>query len=205
MNKNMFQHKIDGLRSEIERHNRLYFIEDNPEIGDREYDELMLELLQIEKENPELIIPQSPTQRVGSDPLTEFSQIDHQIPLLSLGNAFDDDDLSGWHERMSGLIESDEFALACELKFDGLAVALVYENGLFVQGATRGNGATGEDITSNLKTIRSIPLQLIGDYPPRFEVRGEVYFPKSAFEKFNADRETNGLPTYANRRNTAAG
>ena len=95
MNKNMFQHKIDGLRSEIERHNRLYFIEDNPEIGDREYDELMLELLQIEKENPELIIPQSPTQRVGSDPLTEFSQIDHQIPLLSLGNAFDDDDLSG--------------------------------------------------------------------------------------------------------------
>ena len=97
MNKNMFQHKIDGLRSEIERHNRLYFIEDNPEIGDREYDELMLELLQIEKENPELIIPQSPTQRVGSDPLTEFSQIDHQIPLLSLGNAFDDDDLSEWH------------------------------------------------------------------------------------------------------------
>ena len=96
MNKNMFQHKIDGLRSEIERHNRLYFIEDNPEIGDREYDELMLELLQIEKENPELIIPQSPTQRVGSDPLTEFSQIDHQIPLLSLGNAFDDNDLSGW-------------------------------------------------------------------------------------------------------------
>ena len=205
MNKNMFQHKIDGLRSEIERHNRLYFIEDNPEIGDREYDELMLELLQIEKENPELIIPQSPTQRVGSDPLTEFSQIDHQIPLLSLGNAFDDDDLSGWHERMSGLIESDKFALACELKFDGLAVALVYENGLFVQGATRGNGATGEDITSNLKTIRSIPLQLIGDYPPRFEVRGEVYFPKSAFEKFNADRETNGLATYANPRNTAAG
>ena len=205
MNKNMFQHKIDGLRSEIERHNRLYFIEDNPEIGDREYDELMRELLQIEKENPELIIPQSPTQRVGSDPLTEFSQIDHQIPLLSLGNAFDDDDLSGWHERMSGLIESDEFALACELKFDGLAVALVYENGLFVQGATRGNGATGEDITSNLKTIRSIPLQLIGDYPPRFEVRGEVYFPKAAFETFNADRETNGLATYANPRNTAAG
>ena len=154
-----------------------------PEIGDSEYDELMRELAQIEKENPELVIPQSPTQRVGSDPLSGFSQIDHQIPLLSLGNAFDDDDLYGWHNRMSGLIESDKFALACELKFDGLAVALIYENGLFVQGATRGNGATGEDITSNLKTVRSIPLQLVGAYPARFEVRGEVYFPKSEFKK----------------------
>ena len=205
MNKNMFQHKIDGLRSEIERHNRLYFVEDDPEIGDSEYDELMRELAQIEKENPELVIPQSPTQRVGSDPLSGFSQIDHQIPLLSLGNAFDDDDLYGWHNRMSGLIESDKFALACELKFDGLAVALIYENGLFVQGATRGNGATGEDITSNLKTVRSIPLQLVGAYPARFEVRGEVYFPKSEFKKFNDDREKNGLATYANPRNTAAG
>ena len=205
MNKNMFQHRIDELRSEIERHNRLYFVDNDPEIGDREYDELMRELVEIEKEHPDLVVPQSPTQRVGSEPLTEFSQISHQVPLLSLGNAFNDDDLHAWHERMAGLIESNKFELACELKFDGLAVALVYENGLFVQGATRGNGATGEDITSNLRTIRSIPLKLVGDYPSRFEVRGEVFFPKSEFRKFNEYREENGLDTYANPRNTAAG
>ena len=205
MNKNMFQHRIDELRSEIERHNRLYFVDNDPEIGDAEYDELMRELVEIEKEHPDLVVPQSPTQRVGSEPLTEFSQISHQVPLLSLGNAFNDDDLHAWHERMAGLIESNKFELACELKFDGLAVALVYENGLFVQGATRGNGATGEDITSNLRTIRSIPLKLVGDYPSRFEVRGEVFFPKSEFRKFNEYREENGLDTYANPRNTAAG
>ena len=108
----MFQHRIDELRSEIERHNRLYFVDNDPEIGDTEYDELMRELVEIEKEHPDLVVPQSPTQRVGSEPLTEFSQISHQVPLLSLGNAFNDDDLHAWHERMAGLIESNKFSVA---------------------------------------------------------------------------------------------
>ena len=197
--------RITHLRTVIDRHNYLYFVENIPEIGDGQYDKLMSELRDIENTFPDLITNQSPTQRVGAEPLIGFSEISHEIPMLSLSNAFSDDDLTAWYHRLYSMLDDTNFEMACELKYDGLAVSLRYENGLFIQGATRGNGMTGEDITLNLKTINSIPLQLQGEFPQTLEVRGEVYFPKSEFDKFNARRDQEGLHTYANPRNTAAG
>ena len=197
--------RINQLRSLIDRHNYLYFVENIPEIGDGQYDKLMSELRGLENSFPGLIANQSPTQRVGAEPLIGFSEISHEIPMLSLSNAFSDDDLTAWYHRLYAMLDDTNFEMACELKYDGLAVSLRYENGLFIQGATRGNGMTGEDITLNLKTINSIPLRLQGEFPQTLEVRGEVYFPKSEFDKFNARRDQEGLQTYANPRNTAAG
>ncbi len=197
--------RVEALRAEINRHNHLYFALDQPEIGDAQYDDLMRELRGLEEQHPDLVTPDSPTQRVGSEPAEGFAEARHPVPLLSLGNAFDDDELMAWYRRVSDLIESTDFDLVCELKFDGLAVALTYEDGVLVRGATRGNGTVGEDVTHNLRTIRSIPLRVLGDAPRRFEVRGEVLFPKSAFQRFNEDRIAEGLPPYANPRNTAAG
>ena len=165
----------------------------------------MRELRAIEDEHPELVTPDSPTQRVGEAPAAGFAEVQHSRPMLSLANAFDDDEFLAWHRRVADLLEREEFEMVCELKYDGLAVALTYEDGIFVGGATRGNGLVGEDVTSNLRTIRSIPLRVLGEAPARFEVRGEVYFPKSEFRKFNEAREAQGLQTYANPRNTAAG
>ena len=197
--------RIIELRSIIDRHNHLYFVENNPEIGDGQFDRLMLELRTLEDSFPDLVTNQSPTQRVGAAPLTGFSEISHNIPMLSLSNAFSNEDLSAWYQRHYSMLDDTDFEMACELKYDGLAVSLLYEQGLFIQGATRGNGITGEDVTLNLKTINSIPLRLHGEFPNLLEVRGEVYFPKSEFIKFNAQRELEGLQTYANPRNTAAG
>ena len=197
--------RIIELRSIIDRHNHLYFVENNPEIGDGQFDRLMLELRTLEDSFPDLVTNQSPTQRVGAAPLTGFSEISHNIPMLSLSNAFSNKDLSAWYQRHYSMVDDTDFEMACELKYDGLAVSLLYEQGLFIQGATRGNGITGEDVTLNLKTINSIPLRLHGEFPDLLEVRGEVYFPKSEFIKFNAQRELEGLQTYANPRNTAAG
>ena len=197
--------RIRVLRAEIDRHNHLYFALDQPEIADAEYDALMRELRELEERRPDLVTPESPTQRVGTEPAEGFSEARHPVPLLSLGNAFDDEELMAWYARVADLIESTAFDLVCELKFDGLAVALTYEDGVLVRGATRGNGTVGEDVTHNLRTVRSIPLRVLGDAPRRFEVRGEVLFPKSAFERFNEERLAEGLPTYANPRNTAAG
>ena len=197
--------RITHIRTLIDRHNYLYFVENIPEIGDGQYDKLMSELRDIENTFPDLITTQSPTQRVGAEPLIGFSEVSHEIPMLSLSNAFSDEDLTAWYHRLYSMLDDTNFEMACELKYDGLAVSLRYENGLFIQGATRGNGMTGEDITLNLKTINSIPLQLQGEFPQTLEVRGEVYFPKSEFNKFNARREQEGLQTYANPRNTAAG
>jgi len=197
--------RIIELRSIIDRHNHLYFVENNPEIGDGQFDRLMLELRTLEDSFPDLITNQSPTQRVGAAPLTGFSEISHNIPMLSLSNAFSNEDLSAWYQRHYSMLDDTDFEMACELKYDGLAVSLLYEQGLFIQGATRGNGITGEDVTLNLKTINSIPLRLHGEFPNLLEVRGEVYFPKSEFIKFNAQRELEGLQPYANPRNTAAG
>ena len=196
---------MQALRAEIDRHNHLYFALDRPEIGDAEYDALMRELRNLEERRPDLVTPDSPTQRVGAEPAEGFEQARHPAPLLSLGNAFDDEELMAWYRRVADLIESADFDLVCELKFDGLAVALTYEDGVLVRGATRGNGTVGEDVTHNLRTIRSIPLRVLGDAPRRFEVRGEVLFPKSAFQRFNEERVAEGLPPYANPRNTAAG
>ena len=198
--------RAEALRKELNRHNHLYFVLDQPKVADAQYDELMRELRQVEESHPDLVTPDSPTQRVGSEPAEGFVEVEHSRPMLSLANAFDEEELAAWHVRVSGLLERDSFDMVCELKYDGLAVALTYQDGLFVRGATRGNGLVGEDVTLNLRTIRSIPLRVTGSgVPTRFEARGEVYFPKSEFQRFNEERLAKGLQTYANPRNTAAG
>ena len=197
--------RVEELRREINRHNHRYFVLDDPEISDSQYDRLMRELREIEERHPELVAPDSPTQRVGGEPAEGFGKGTHPVPLLSLANAFDDDEFLVWHARVGDMIEQLEFDMVCELKFDGLAVALTYENGVFVRGATRGNGAVGEDVTANVRTVNSIPLRVLGDAPVVFEARGEVYFPKSEFNKLNEQRAAEGLATYAHPRSTAAG
>ena len=198
--------RIELLRADINRHNHLYFVLDSPEVGDAEYDALMRELRRIEEQHPDLVTSDSPTQRVGAEPAAGFSEVRHPRPMLSLSNAFDHDELLAWHARVAGLLERESFDLVCELKYDGLAVALTYENGVLVRGATRGNGTVGEDVTQNLRPINSVPLRVLGSDAPRlFEVRGEVYFPKSKFRQFNENRAAQGLPEYATPRNTAAG
>ena len=198
--------QVAELREQLNHHNYRYYVLDSPEISDAQYDELMRELRAIEAEHPELVTPDSPTQRVGAAPAEGFTQVAHPRPMFSLGNAFDDDEFMAWHQRVSDLLEGETFDMVCELKYDGLAVALTYEDGVFVRGATRGNGTVGEDVTLNLRTIKSIPLRLLSkDVPQRLEVRGEVYFPKSLFAKFNEERAARGEQTYANPRNTAAG
>ncbi len=201
--------RVSELRDILNHHNYRYYVLDNPEISDHQYDDLMRELRAIEADRPELITPDSPTQRVGAQPAEGFAQIEHPRPMFSLSNAFDDDEFMAWHKRVSDLLEGEHFNMVCELKYDGLAVALTYENGIFVRGATRGNGFVGEDVSLNLRTIKSIPLRLLSPpditVPDRLEVRGEVYFPKSLFAKFNEERAARGEQTYANPRNTAAG
>ena len=201
----VFQQVAD-LRERLNHNNYRYYVLDSPEISDAQYDELMRVLRAIETEHPELVTPDSPTQRVGAQPADGFTQVAHPRPMFSLGNAFDDDEFMAWHKRVSDLLEGEPFDMVCELKYDGLAVALTYEDGVFVRGATRGNGTVGEDVTLNLRTIKSIPLRLLSeDAPQILEVRGEVYFPKSLFAKFNEARAARGEQTYANPRNTAAG
>lgn len=195
--------KINELKKQIERHNRLYHVEDRPEISDQEYDQLVRELQELENQFPELVTADSPTQRVGGEPLPFFEKVVHRTPMLSLGNAFHEEDLRDFDRRVRQTVGSQDVRYVCELKIDGLAVSLHYENGIFVKGATRGDGTVGEDITQNLKTIRSIPLRLTR--PLTLEVRGEAYMPKSAFEKLNKEREERGEPLFANPRNSAAG
>jgi DNA ligase (NAD+) len=200
------QTKAQTIRDELNRHNHLYYVLDQPEVSDAQYDVLMNELRRLEEEHPELVRPDSPTQRVGAEPAKGFEEVRHPVPLLSLSNAFDDEELLAWHTRAANLLETVDFDMVCELKYDGLAVALTYEDGVFIRGATRGNGVAGEDVTLNLRTIKSIPLRLLKEVPTgTFEVRGEVYFPRSEFQKFNEARAAKDLPTYANPRNTAAG
>jgi DNA ligase (NAD+) len=177
-----------------------------PEIGDSEYDRLYRELVDLEAAYPELITPESPTQRVGGQPAEGFATVEHREPMLSLSNVFDGEELAAWHARVSRLVEREQFPMVCEPKIDGLAIALVYRGGRFVQGATRGDGRRGEDITSNLRTIRSLPLQAsIEDPPAAFEVRGEVYLSRAEFERLNQQRAAAGEQLYMNARNTAAG
>ena len=202
--------EVDSLRDEIRRHDRLYHEMDSPEISDAEFDEMMRRLRALEAENPDLAADDSPSQTVGGAPSAGFAEVTHRRPMLSLGNAFDDEELLAWRRRTLDLLETDAFDMACELKYDGLAVALTYEGGRFVRGATRGDGAAGEDVTDNLRTVASIPKTLRSGgggegVPDILEVRGEIYFPKSKFEAFNAERRAKGLPTYVNPRNTAAG
>ena len=198
--------QVEELRDILNHHNYRYYVLDSQDVSDAQYDALIRELRALEAEHPELVTPDSPTQRVGAAPAEGFTQVAHPRPMFSLGNAFDDDEFMAWHQRVSDLLEGETFDMVCELKYDGLAVALTYEDGVFVRGATRGNGTVGEDVTLNLRTIKSIPLRLLSkDVPQRLEVRGEVYFPKSLFAKFNEERAARGEQTYANPRNTAAG
>ena len=192
------------LRRELNYHNHRYYTLDSPVITDGEYDRLLRELREIEASHPELLTHDSPTQRVGGDPSPYFTEVEHTRPMLSLGNAFDFDELAAWHRRISGLLDGDEFDMVCELKIDGLAVNLTYESGILTQGATRGNGVTGEDVTRNLRTVRSIPLA-VEQAPERLEVRGEVYLPVAEFLRLNEERAEKGEPLYANPRNTGAG
>ncbi|MDI6857580.1 MAG: NAD-dependent DNA ligase LigA [Dehalococcoidia bacterium] len=197
--------RVEELRSLISYHDYRYYVLDSPEISDAEYDELMRELRSLEQRFPQLITPDSPTQRVSGQPVEAFGIVQHRLPLLSLANAFNEEELRAWHRRATALSGRDDFALVCEPKMDGLAVALVYEGGRFVQGATRGDGWRGENITENLRTIRSIPLSVGRDAPSRFEVRGEVYMTKKGFERLNEERANEGQPLFANPRNAAAG
>ncbi|MGP8080612.1 MAG: NAD-dependent DNA ligase LigA [Dehalococcoidales bacterium] len=202
---NDIENKVDELRKQLNYHANRYFVLDSPEISDAEYDGLMRQLRNLEEQYPQFLTPDSPTQRIGGAPIAALGVIEHPIPLLSLGNAFVTEDLYAWHARTLKLLAVQQFDMVCEHKMDGLAIALTYVNGLFVQGATRGDGFRGEDITRNLKTIHSIPLSVPKDAPSRFEVRGEVYMPKAGFQKLNKERENEGLPLFANPRNAAAG
>ena len=200
--------RAEQLRRELNYHNHRYYTLDDPVISDGQYDLLLRELREIEAEHPELLTSDSPTQRVGGEPSSAFAEVEHSRPMLSLGNAFDFDELAAWHRRISGLLDDDSFDMVCELKIDGLAVNLTYEDGVLIQGATRGNGITGEDVTRNLRTIRTIPLKLEGFVPQgsqRLEVRGEVYLPVEEFHRLNKGREERGEQLYANPRNTGAG
>ncbi len=197
--------RAEELRERINYHNIRYYSLDNPEISDSEYDALMQELRALEAQYPELLTPDSPTQRVGAQPLTEFATVEHRIPMLSLSNSFSNEDLLNWYRRANAGLDNRPFDFVCELKIDGLAVAITYENGRMKTGATRGDGLKGEDITQNLRTIPSIPLTVPKNAPPRFEVRGEVYMPRSSFVRLNEERAKQELPLYANPRNSGAG
>ncbi len=197
--------RIVQLREEIRRHNHLYYVLDRPEIADDVYDGLLRELVTLEKIHPELVTPDSPTQRVGGTPVEQFVKVRHETPLLSLDNAFDVSEVSGFLGRLERSLGETPEAYTCELKIDGLAVSLIYEDGVFVRGATRGNGVVGEDVTRNLRTIRALPLRLMKEVPGRLEVRGEVCMDKEAFAELNAMREEEGQPLFANPRNAAAG
>ncbi|WP_039055792.1 NAD-dependent DNA ligase LigA [Enterobacter sp. Bisph1] len=201
------EQQLTELRTSLRHHEHLYHVMDAPEIPDAEYDRLMRELRELEAQRPDLITPDSPTQRVGAAPLTAFSQIRHEVPMLSLDNVFDEESFLAFNKRVQDRLKStDALIYCCELKLDGLAVSLLYENGVLMRAATRGDGTTGEDITTNVRTIRAIPLKLHGDnIPARLEVRGEVFLPQSGFEKINEDARRTGGKVFANPRNAAAG
>jgi DNA ligase (NAD+) len=200
------QAEIAQLRAEINRHNRLYYVEAAPEISDREFDRLLERLQALEAEHPELITADSPTQRVGGEPLTEFKTVTHVVPMLSIDNTYNVDEIREWDARVRrGLTAGEPIRYVVELKVDGVAVSLRYEAGVFVLGATRGDGERGDDITANLKTVRGIPLVLGGDPPPLLEVRGEVYMTNSELARLNELRRAREEPPFANPRNATAG
>ncbi|WP_130099719.1 NAD-dependent DNA ligase LigA [Siccibacter turicensis] len=201
------EEQLTQLRTTLRHHEYLYHVMDAPEVPDAEYDRLLRELRALEEQHPELITPDSPTQRVGAAPLTAFSQVRHEVPMLSLDNVFDEASFLAFNKRVRDRLKnSDELVWCCELKLDGLAVSLLYENGVLVRAATRGDGTTGEDITVNVRTIRAVPLKLHGDnIPARLEVRGEVFLPQAGFEKINEAARRSGAKVFANPRNAAAG
>jgi DNA ligase (NAD+) len=205
MKKPEIKDRIEYLRKEIEKHNYRYYVLSEPEITDYEYDFLMQELLTLEKENPEFDDPNSPSRRVGSDLSQEFAEVAHRTPMLSLGNTYSKEELKEFDQRIRKEI-TEPYEYVCELKFDGVAISLIYENGRLIRAVTRGDGTRGDDVTGNVRTIRSIPLQLSHqNIPALLEVRGEIILPRAGFEKINSERLRNGESLFANPRNAAAG
>jgi len=197
--------RVAALREEIEEHNRRYYEEAAPTISDRDYDRLYRELVELEERFPQLLTPDSPTHRVGGEPLKAFSQITHRAPMLSLDNTYSEEEVGAFYRRIEKLLPNEKIPVVVEPKVDGVAVSLLYEKGRLKYAATRGDGTTGDDITQNIRTIRSLPKELKGDAPRLFEVRGEVFMTKQGFAKLNAERSEAGLPIFANPRNSAAG
>src|SRR5499427_1314410 len=203
--------KIEALREKIRHHERLYYVLDQPEVSDQDFDQLMQQLQKLEAEHPELITPDSPTQRVGGKPREGFVKVRHSSPMLSLDNTYSEEELRGWERRVHELSGRKEVDYVCELKLDGMSLSLGYDDGHLVHGVTRGDGSVGEDVTPNVRTVRSVPLSIPKEklnkagIPPNFEVRGELLMPTAAFKKLNQERERARLATFANPRNFTAG
>lgn len=198
--------RIDQLRTEINRHNHNYYVLNSPEISDKDFDMLLKELEALEKEYPEFSDPDSPTQRVGSDLTKGFEHVIHERPMMSLSNTYSIEEVDDWFNRMKKSLEGEDFSIVGEMKFDGTSISITYRNGRLVRAVTRGDGTQGDDVTANVRTIRSIPLQLLpGDWPVEFEIRGEILMPWEVFEKLNAERAYNEEPLFANPRNAASG
>jgi len=203
--------ELEDLREEIRRHEHLYYVLDAPEISDAEFDRLMQELKKLEAAHPELVTPDSPTQRVGGKPREGFVKVQHSRLMLSLDNAFNEQELRNWERRVRELAGTDKIEYVCEFKMDGMSLALGYRGGKLERGVTRGDGSVGEDVTSNVRTMRSVPLSVPlsvlkkAGIPPDFEVRGEVIMPIASFERMNEERERQNLSKFANPRNAAAG
>lgn len=198
------QQEIEQLTNELNRHNYLYYVESNPEISDYDFDQMLARLQELENQFPEFASEISPTKRVGGDITKKFETVVHQFPMLSLSNTYSESEIIEWGNRIRKMIETP-VEYVCELKYDGVAIGISYKNGKMYRAVTRGDGTRGEDVTGNVKTIRSVPLQLQGDYPDDFEIRGEIFFPLKSFEKVNAERRLNGEPEFANPRNSASG
>jgi len=201
----MVESEIKKLREELARHNHLYYIESRPEISDYDFDMMLNKLIELESKHPEFDDPNSPTKRVGGDITKSFQTVKHDVPMQSLGNSYSESEIEDFISRIQKELESESVEFVCELKYDGVAIAIKYENGSFKQAITRGNGVQGDDVSNNVRTIRSLPLKLRGDYPNSFEVRGEIMFSNAAFEKLNQEMIANGDQPYANPRNTASG
>lgn len=198
--------KIEELRRVLEQHNYNYYVLSSPTVSDREFDALLKELQELEEAHPEYADPHSPTQRVGSDISKEFEQVAHRYPMLSLGNTYSETEIREFYERTERALNGQPFQIDCELKYDGTSISLWYEQGRLVRAVTRGDGTRGDDVTTNVKTIRSIPLKLMGDtYPDQFEIRGEILMPWPVFEQLNKEREAQEEPLFANPRNAASG
>jgi DNA ligase (NAD+) len=204
MTKTEAQVKIEKLTEELNKHNHLYYVESSPEISDYEFDMLLQELQMLEQQFPEFTSDLSPTKRVGGDITKKFETVKHRYPMLSLSNTYSEEEILDWENRLKKLA-SRPLEYVCELKYDGVAIGINYQNGKLVRALTRGDGTQGEDVTTNVKTIKSIPLQLQGDFPADFEIRGEIFFPLEAFERVNQERKLNDEPLFANPRNSASG
>ncbi|TRX70595.1 NAD-dependent DNA ligase LigA [Carboxylicivirga sp. M1479] len=197
--------EIEQLREQLHHHNHQYYVLNEPLISDFDFDQLMHQLTELEKQYPEFNDSNSPTQRVGSDLNKDFEQVKHVNPMLSLGNTYNEEEISDFYARVSKQLMEAPFEIVCELKYDGTAIGLTYENGKLVRGVTRGDGVQGDDVTANVKTIKSIPLQLKGDYPEKFEIRGEIFLPHKGFNRLNETRVESGEAPFANPRNAASG